>query len=115
MDKRSSKNKQYMAIDFLIRKKRAKLNQYIALEIKQNKSAASCIRGMMEDVCKISLVRGAEDDIRSMWSLGIHHALSETELKNAVIDYADDYNVDLAPNCIMTKEIKDTRFAFTIF
>ncbi len=43
MDRRISKNQKFMAIDFLIRKKHARLDQYIALEIKQNLSAASCI------------------------------------------------------------------------
>ncbi len=104
-----------MAIDFLIRKSGAKLDQYIAIEIKQNKSAASCINGMMKDACKISLVKGSEDDIRTMWSLGIHKALPQDDLENLVNSYADEYEVQLGPNCIKTKPIDNTNFAYTVF
>jgi hypothetical protein len=115
MDMRSSKNQKYMAIDFLVRKRRARLGQYIAIEIKQNKSAASCINGMMKDVCKIGLVKGSEDDIRTMWSLGIHQSLPNKELVNLVNSYADEYEVQLAPNCIKTEVIGNTNFSFTVF
>ncbi len=115
MDRRSSKNQKYMAIDFLVRKRRARLGQYIAIEIKQNKSAASCINGMMKDACKISLVKGSEDDIRTMWSLGIHQVLPQEDLESLVKDYAVEYKVQLAPNCIKTKPIEYTDFAFTVF
>ncbi|WP_057831345.1 hypothetical protein [Colwellia sp. TT2012] len=115
MDMRSSKKQKYMAIDFLVRKRGAKLDQYIAIEIKQNKSAASCINGMMKDACKISLVKGSEDDIRTMWSLGIHQALPQEDLENLVNSYADEYEVQLGPNCIKTKPIENTNFAFTVF
>ena len=115
MDMRSSKKQTYMAIDFLVRKKRARLGQYIAIEIKQNKSPASCINGMMKDVCKISLVKGSEDDIRSMWSLGIHPFLPQNEVESLVNKYADEYNVELATNCIQSKHIENTNFSFTIF
>ncbi len=115
MDRRSSKNKKFMAIDFLVRKRRARLGQYIAIEVKQNKSAASCINGMMKDVCKISLVKGSEDDIRSMWSLGVHQLLLQEDLENLVKEYAEKHQVELASNCIKTIRIGDTNLAFTVF
>ena len=53
IDKRKARNRQHMAIDFVFRKKRSTLGEYIALEIKQNVKFKSCIRGMMEDTCKV--------------------------------------------------------------
>ncbi|MBF4249410.1 hypothetical protein EA004_31295, partial [Vibrio anguillarum] len=72
-----------------IRKKHAALDQYIALEIKQNLSVSSCIRGMMEDVCKVWLVKNSEDDLRSMWCLGIHPTIDDDELFIQIDDYAN--------------------------
>lgn len=115
MDRRVSKNQKFMAIDFLIRKKHARLEQYIALEIKQNLSAASCISGMMQDVCKISQVKGSEDDIRTMWSLGIHPYLPQEQLQTLVNEYAESYDVELASGCISTNQIGTTKYAFTVF
>ncbi|CAH8242605.1 hypothetical protein ACP43V_14285 [Vibrio genomosp. F10 str. 9ZC157] len=115
MDRRISKNQKFMAIDFLIRKKHARLGQYIALEIKQNLSAASCIAGMMKDVCKISQVKGSEDDIRTMWSLGVHPFIPQVQLETLVNEYAESYDVELASGCISTNQIGNTKFAFTVF
>ncbi len=115
MDRRISKSKKFMAIDFLIRKKNTRLGHYIALEIKQNLSAASCIAGMMKDVCKISQVKGSEDDIRSMWSLGIHPFLPQVQLETLVNECAESYDVELASGCISTNRIGKTKFAFTVF
>ncbi|QYK07880.1 hypothetical protein [Shewanella mangrovisoli] len=115
MDKRISKNQKFMAIDFLIRKRHARLEQFIALEIKQNLSAASCIAGMMKDVCKISQVKRSEDDIRTMWSLGVHPFLPHIQLEALVNQYAKNYGVKLVSGCISTTPISKTKFAFTVF
>lgn len=53
IDKRKARHRDFMAIDFIIRKKGATREQYIALEIKQNSSVKSCIRGIMKDTHKV--------------------------------------------------------------
>ncbi|WP_393949862.1 hypothetical protein [Vibrio cholerae] len=115
IDRRKARHREHMAIDFVFRKKRAALDQYIALEIKQNTSVKSCIRGMMEDTCKISLVKASHDDLRSMWTLGVHPVVEETELNEIINEYADHFNVRLNNNCIESHPIKGTGFSYTLF
>lgn len=104
-----------MAIDFIIRKKGATREQYIALEIKQNSSVKSCIRDMMKDTHKVALVKGSQDDLRSMWTLGIHPNIDEDTLLNIVYEYADFFNVGLISGCVVTQPIGMTNLAYTIF
>jgi len=70
---------------------------------------------MMEDTCKVSLVKGSENDLRSMWTLGIHPFVDGDELLDIINDYAEQYNVGLLQNCIATKPIKETKLAYTVF
>jgi len=115
VDRRSARHRKHIAIDFVIRRKRSALEQYIALEIKQNLNVSSCIRGMMEDTCKVSLVKGSEYDLRSMWTLGIHPLTDKDELMDVINDYAEQYDVGLLKSCITTTSIKKTKFAYTVF
>ena len=115
IDRRRSKERDYMAIDFIFRKKRSAVGRYIALEIKQNRNVSSCIKGMMEDACKVALVRASHDDLRSMWTLGIHPAVEHEVLMKKVGNYAEEYDVALLSNCIVSKEIKKTNLVYTIF
>lgn len=62
IDRRSARNRKHMVIDFILRKKHAAHGQYIAIEIKQNSVMSSCIRGMMEDIRKLWLVRNSENN-----------------------------------------------------
>lgn len=115
IDKRKARHRDFMAIDFIIRKKGATREQYIALEIKQNSSVRSCIRGMMKDTHKVALVKGSQDDLRSMWTLGIHPNIDEDTLLNIVYEYADFFNVGLISGCVVTQPIGMTNLAYTIF
>ncbi|MEZ8051320.1 MULTISPECIES: hypothetical protein [Vibrio] len=115
IDRRKANHREYMAIDFVFRKKRSVLGQYIALEIKQNTNVSSCIRGMMEDTCKVSLVKGSHDDLRSMWTLGIHPVIDNNALMNTIKEYSESFNVELIRSCIVTEPIKQTNLAYTIF
>ncbi|MEZ9441922.1 hypothetical protein AB4516_22355 [Vibrio sp. 10N.222.54.F12] len=115
IDRRRARHREYMAIDFVFRKKRAALEQYIALEVKQNTSVKSCIRGMMEDTCKVALVKSSHDDLRSMWTLGIHPVIETSELNEVIDEYADYFEVTLNKNCIESQPIKGTDFSYTLF
>ncbi|WP_415894947.1 hypothetical protein ACMXYQ_12755 [Neptuniibacter sp. PT34_22] len=115
IDRRSARNRSHMAIDFIFRKKRTSLDRFIALEFKQHINVKACIRGMMEDTCKVSLVKISEDDLRSMWSLGIHSNVESQTLSTVIENYAEQYNVGLEPDCIFSKPIRKTNLAYTVF
>ena len=115
IDRRSARHRKHMAIDFIIRKKFATKDQYIALEIKQNSNVKSCIRGMMEDTYKVSLVKGSVDDLRSMWTIGIHPFVEKEELFEIVDFYAEQFGVRPFKDCISTQPINTTKLSYTIF
>ncbi len=115
IDRRSARHREYMLIDFIIRKKNALKDQYIAVEIKQNSNVSSCIRGMMEDTRKVLLVKGSENDLRTMWTLGVHPYVEENKLKEVINNYADKYDVELSESCIRSMPIENTKFAYTLF
>lgn len=115
IDRRSARHRQHMAIDFVFRKKRTSVGQYIALELKQNIEASSCIRGMMEDVCKVSLVKSSEDDLRSMWSLGVHTRIDNDQMLTIIENYAEQYDVELEQGCVISKPVSKTNLAYTVF
>ena len=115
IDRRSAHYRKNMIIDFILRKKHAALEQYIALEIKQNQVMSSCIRGMMEDVCKVWLIRNSENDLRSMWCLGVHASMSKKEAYACIDKYAEKFGVDLAGSIRISNEIKGTGLSYTIF
>ena len=73
-DRRKEKIKLKLKPDFLIRKKGWKLNEYMALEFKQDVKPVSCLKKMLLDLDKYSKVRKSNDDIRSVWTLGIFYA-----------------------------------------
>lgn len=82
-DRRKEKIKLRLKPDFLIRKKGWKLDQYIALEFKQDMKPVSCLKKMLVDIDKCSKVKKSNDNIRSVWTLGIFYTenISEVEEK----------------------------------
>lgn len=115
IDRRKAPHREYIAIDFVIRKRNAVRGQYIALEIKQNSSVKSCVRCMMEDTHKVALVKESHDDLRSMWTLGIHPKIDEVMLKDIVYEYAEFFKISLISGCVITQPIGMTKLAYTLF
>ncbi|PSU23177.1 hypothetical protein [Photobacterium kishitanii] len=115
IDRRKARHREYMAIDFVLRKKNATRGQYIALEVKQNSSVKSCIRGVMKDIHKVALIKGSYDDLRSMWTLGIHPNIDEETLLDIVYEYAEFFDVGLISDCVVTQPIGMTKLAYTLF
>ena len=72
-DRRKEKIKLKLKPDFLIRKKGWKLDEYMALEFKQDVKPVSCLKKMLLDLDKYSKVRKSNDDIKSVWTLGIFY------------------------------------------
>ncbi|PCK33291.1 hypothetical protein CEX98_01995 [Pseudoalteromonas piscicida] len=115
VDRRKTKNKTLIAVDFTFRKKHSSTYRYIALEMKQNKSANSCIRAMMNDIHKLFIIKRSVDDIRSIWNLGVHLYVEPDVIYEKVRKYEKDLKVSLVDNCIVSDRIQDTHFAYTIF
>lgn len=114
IDKRMRGNQSKMYIDFLIRKKRASRSSYIAIEIKQNQSASSCVKGMMSDIQKIWKVKRSEDDLRSMWCLGIYPTVDDEKIMQIIEKQSELVGVDLPEHLIKTKKVPSTNFSFTL-
>lgn len=114
IDKRMRGSQTRMHIDFLIRKKHSSRNSYIALEVKQNQRASSCVKGMMNDIQKIWKLKRSEDDLRSMWCLGIYPTIEDEKISQLIDKQSDLAGVELPQNLIQTKKVPNTNFSFTL-
>lgn len=115
IDKRKAHNREHIAIDFVFRKKHSNTNKRIALEIKQNRRFSSCLRGMMVDAWKMNLLKSSNDNLRSLWLLGVYSKPEDQNINEMIMYYADTYDVELVKNCIATKSISGTNFMYTLF
>lgn len=113
IDGRRNKIKKCMSIDFLVRRKRAKKAQYIAIELKQNLNVNTCIKKMFEDYIKVDSIKGSEDDLRSIWNIGVHPENSKVD--EIIKRHMLKGDLELSDTRIKTIKIDDTQFSFTIF
>lgn len=112
-DKRVEKLKAKGIIDFWLREKNKSTATMIAIELKQAKSAKSCITAMMKDLNKYHSLKPSEQNcIRTFWCIGVHPIVKE----NTCIEYINDNKegYEFNPNHLLSKEIKGTNFSFTI-
>jgi hypothetical protein len=114
IDKRMRGSQTRMHIDFLIRKKRSSRSSYITLEVKQNQNASSCVKGMMNDIQKIWKLKKSEDDLRSMWCLGIYPTVEDENITQIIDKQSKLVGVELPKHLIQTKKIPNTSFSFTL-
>ncbi len=114
-DKRISKGKKRIAVDYLIRKKNHSKDSFIALELKQNINPGACINGMINDVKKISKVRGSEDNFRCLINIGIHSQVDEKLHKLDVQSRALRNEVKVIDGCLSIRNIRNTNYAYTVF
>ncbi|MCQ9087099.1 hypothetical protein [Vibrio alginolyticus] len=114
VDRRRTKTRQYMAIDFAFRRKRTSKDKYIALEVKQSFNTTQCIHNMLKDVDKVWLMKSSEDDLRSMWCLGIYPTTAKNDLQSMIEKYSDQYGFELDANCIHHEKIEGTAWSFTL-
>ncbi|KNC68089.1 hypothetical protein [Pseudoalteromonas ardens] len=113
-DRRMRGSQTRMHIDFLIRKKRSLRGSYIALEVKQNQSASSCVKGMMNDIHKVWKVKRSEDDLRSMWCLGIYPTVDDEKISQVIDKQSEAAGIELPEHLIQTKQVPNTCFSFTL-
>ncbi|WP_299143701.1 hypothetical protein [uncultured Vibrio sp.] len=60
-------------------------------------------------------MKSSEDDLRSMWGLGIHPSSSQVEVRDTVMKYAKKYDFELDNGCIEYQHIEGTGWGFTLF
>lgn len=114
IDKRISSQSE-MSIDFLIRQKYAKKDNFIALELKQHIFAKRCIQNMLKDVDKVFSMRKSTSDIRSFWNIGIYKELmdgGDEAMKSMILEYN---NLNTEEEFIRINKIGDTGFYYLIF
>lgn len=114
IDKRTSGKQKSMYIDLLFRKRNCAKDRYIAVEIKQNQSASLCIKGMIDDIRKIWKLKQSEDDLRSMWCLGIYPTIDNDKITELIEKYTDNTDVELNGSLIGTRKIPATVFSYTL-
>lgn len=114
IDRRMSGHQKTMYIDFLLRKRRSSRSSYIALEIKQNQSVSSCVKGMMADIQKVWKLKQSENDLRSMWCLGIYPTTDDEKISQVISTQMEAADIELPQNLIVTKEVPNTGYSFTL-
>lgn len=103
-------------ISFVFAKAQSSPNQNIAIDIQQDADAQVCIRAMVANIHKIWLVRRSDNNIRSMWTLGIHKHISRTELINYIQQYVAEFDADFISEArTHTCAIPGTQLAYTLF
>lgn len=82
-DKRMSRIKSNMYIDLLLRKKGAKRDSYIQVELKCNHDSGRLLSNMFADWDKVNTMKLSGDDGRSFWCVGFYTtAMTDRKEKN---------------------------------
>ncbi len=102
IDKRTTVSKEKVFIDFKISNNTCGDGEYIGLELKQSYNFHKCINKMLDDYKKISSIKVKDDDIRSIWNIGIFlKDISEKESPEEIIlKKAAEKNLDLDESSI---------------
>ena len=69
---------------------------------------------MLNDAAKVQKVKYSQNDLRSIWCVGIHAAKRPDEIENMVIKLAEYHGIGLSNDLIHSTEIGKTGFSFTI-
>lgn len=69
---------------------------------------------MMSDIQKIWKLKQSENDLRSMWCLGIYPTVTNEKINEVIAKQSEAVGVDLPEKFIITKNIPNTSFSFTL-
>ncbi|WP_288357019.1 hypothetical protein [uncultured Pseudomonas sp.] len=114
-DYRREKTKWHFKPDFILRKKGWRLDQYVALEIKQHHQAGNCITNMIADLAKVAKMRKSEIYLKSAWALGIFHTSPDTDALAAIEAKLVDAGLEYHESVVLVKKIRGTPFTFALF
>ena len=113
IDKRLEKLKDKGIIDFWLKERNKSTETMIAIELKQAKSAKSCITAMMKDLNKFHSLKPSEHNyIRTFWCVGVHHAIEKEKCLKIINEHKIGYEFN--QKHLLCRRIKRTNFSFTI-
>ena len=115
LDQRSNAERKSTKIDFLIRRKFARSNKLIALELKQDPDLNQCIDRMMKDAEILFCIKPSQFDIRSVVNVGIHPTKPQNEVFSKISKQEERWNLGIKEGLAATNEIAKTGLSYTIF
>jgi hypothetical protein len=115
-DLRKNPERLSLRSDFLLRKKGWTADSYIALEIKQNSDATSCVRNMILDLEKTAKIKRSQIDLRSFWTLGITPTIDAERLNQLIDRYLNDkyYLTKSRDKHVFLAPIENTPFCYIV-
>ena len=115
-DLRKNPKRRAVRPDFLLRKKGWTQDSYIALEMKQNIDATSCVKNMISDLVKTAKIKSSELELRSFWTLGITRTIEQERLDYLIDKYLDEkyYLTKSRKKHVLLKQIDDTPFCYIV-
>ena len=70
---------------------------------------------MISDIRKIHCIRDSENNLRSIWCLGVHREISRNKVEAHVLKFAREANIEISLELLETKRIGRTDFSYTLF
>ena len=113
-DYRRERSRSYLKPDFVIRKKHAALDRYMALEIKQHAQAGNCVANMVADLSKVGRIRQSQIDLRSYWALGIFRADEDDDPFATIEAKLAEYDLPFYQGLTAVDSIGATGFAYAL-
>jgi hypothetical protein len=114
-DYRMEKTRYFFKPDFIIRKKGAAVDRYVALEIKQHRQMGNCINNMIADLLKVAKMRRSEIDLRSFWAVGIFHTDPEGDAVSAIESKLSSSGLGFYSSVAVVNKIRGTQFSYALF
>jgi hypothetical protein len=112
IDKKTTKKRSNMIVDFEIRKKHSQ--HKIFLELKQHSSPTTCVNNMMLDADKVWAGKPKDTIYNSFFCIGIHKGHHKKDVIKEVKDKVDKAYLDMHFG-VFTKKIPKTDLHCTIF
>lgn len=109
-DRRQEKIKLRLKPDFLIRKSGWTKDQYMALEFKQDYQALPCFKKMSTDMDKYIKIRQSNNDLRSVWAVGIFHSENIEYVEKTLTDYMESQKMEMAYQDLVVYQIGETNY-----
>lgn len=113
LDKRASKNRNSCSVDFSLRQKHKQT--WLAIELKQKDSASGCIKSMLKDAVKLSKIKRSQNDIRTIWCIGVHKCAEELKMQGHIAKHQIEIGVQIKGQHVHTGKIGRSGYSFTLF
>lgn len=113
-DYRREKSNWYLKPDFLIRKKGAAVDKFIALEIKQHSQLGNCLSNMITDLAKVRRIRKSQVELRSYWALGIFQADEQADVGGAIASKLEEHDLPVHRGLMSHEKIGTTGFRYAL-